>query len=117
MAHLGGSIAMDDRFAGIRGELERGALTNPGETTPELRAAAARNQGLPEELRALVDKIHHHAYRVTDEDVAALRGRYSDDQLFEVLVAATVGASGARLDQALAVIAAMNEAKDAAAQG
>jgi hypothetical protein len=64
---------------------------------------------VPAELATLVDKIHRHAYQITDEDVAALRARYSDDELYELMVSAAVGAAGARLDAGLAALAAADE--------
>jgi alkylhydroperoxidase family enzyme len=94
---------MDQRDQ-IRRQLEGSVLDSAGHTPAELRRAAAGRGGeLPEELRALVDKIHRHAYRVTDEDMAALKARYTDDQLFEIVVAASVGAAFAGLDRALAL--------------
>ena len=47
--------------------------------------------------QALVEKIHRHAYRVTDEDLATLQATYGDDRLFEIVVSAALGASRARL--------------------
>jgi hypothetical protein len=107
---------MNDRFAGIRRQLEDPVLAGAGESAPELRQAAANQASLPEELRAVVDKIHQHAYRITDEEVAALRNTYSDDQLLEVFAAAAVGAARLRLEKALQVVAMM-EGKRAAAAG
>lgn len=73
-------------------------LHGPGKTEATLRqAAATRSKELPAELAALVDKVHQHAYQVTDEDIAALKSRYSDDQLFEIVVSAALGAARARL--------------------
>jgi alkylhydroperoxidase family enzyme len=56
------------------------------------------------ELAALVQKIFDHAYRVTDDDVDALRSHYSEGQLFELVVAAAVGAAEYRLKAALAAL-------------
>jgi alkylhydroperoxidase family enzyme len=58
----------------------------------------------PPDLAVLVEKIRRHAYRVTDEDVNALRARYSEDQLFELIVAAALGAAEHRLERALAAL-------------
>ena len=38
---------------------------------------------------------------MTDEDIDALRARFSEDQLFEVIVAAALGAAEFRLTAAL----------------
>jgi alkylhydroperoxidase family enzyme len=49
-----------------------------------------------------VAKVAQHAYRTTDEDLAALLAAgYSEDQIFEITVAAALGASQARAECAL----------------
>jgi hypothetical protein len=108
---------MDDRLERLRAKTEAAVLRGPGATPPELRQAVARGEP-PEELRALVDAIRRHAYRVTDEQFAALAGRYDHDQLFEIVVAAALGAAGERLraglkalDEATAEAPALSEAK------
>jgi len=75
-------------------------LRGPGTTAPELRQAVAGGEA-PEALRGLVEKIRLHAYRVTDAELAALRDRYTEDQLFEVVVAAALGAADLRLRAAM----------------
>ncbi len=70
----------------------------PCEYDPATRQAAAANSPeVPPDLKALVEKIHRHAYRVTDEDIARLQPTYGDDRLFEIIVSAAVGASRERL--------------------
>lgn len=96
-----------DPHAAGRDAVLRAVLDGPGETDPSLRYAAAEGVGVPEELRELVEKIHRHAYRVTDEDIATLQARYGDDRLFEIIVSATVGASRRRL---MAGLKALEEA-------
>jgi len=90
--------------------------SSPGETTPELRRAVAaragvfgastdRSSGVPDDLRGWVDTVARHAYRTTEEGVAALRASgYTEAQIFELTVAAALGAAHARLDRALAVL-------------
>lgn len=85
----------------------RSVLDSAAETDPSLRYAAAEGVGVPEDLKALVEKIHRHAYRVTDEDIEALQARYGDDRLFEIIVSAAVGASRKRL---MAGLKALEEA-------
>jgi hypothetical protein len=102
---------MADSHSNLRRALEERVLRGPGHTTSELRqAAAGSNASLPEDLRALVEKVHRHAYKITDEEIAALKQNYSDDQLFELIVAAAVGAAGQRLDAALSALSALEEA-------
>ena len=86
-----------DPHASLREQVLAHVLRGPGASDPALRAAAADGAGLPPDLRPLVEKIHAHAYRITDDDVARLRGAYDDDQLFEIIVSAALGASDKRL--------------------
>jgi alkylhydroperoxidase/carboxymuconolactone decarboxylase family protein YurZ len=79
------------------------ALRGDGELPVKVREALARGEG-PDEMRALVAKVRDHAYEVTDQDLDALRGRYSDDQLFEAVVAMVLGAADARLRAGLRVL-------------
>ena len=95
---------LNDPHASLRQQVLRAVLDGPGETDPSLRYAAAEGAGVPEELTALVEKIHRHAYRVTDEDIAALQAKYGDDRLFEIIVSAAVGASRNRLLAGLRVL-------------
>ena len=86
-----------DSHAALRDAVLNSVLNGPAESEPSLRQAAADGAGVPPDLQPLVDKIHNHAYRVTDDDVARLQAKYSDDQLFEVVVSAALGASRRRL--------------------
>ena len=96
-----------DPHAALRDRVLRDVLEGPGESDPAVRRAAADNAGLPEDLRPLVAKVHAHAYRVTDQDVASLQPAYGDDRLFEIVVSAALGASRRRL---LAGLRALDEA-------
>ena len=96
-----------DPHATLRDRALDRVLNGPGETDPALRNAAADDAGLPAELQSLVDKIHHHAYKVTDEDIATLQAKHGDDRMFEIVVSAALGASRHRL---LAGLRALEEA-------
>ena len=111
MGDLGG------RYAAYTTRLVDGVLASPGHTPAELRRAVlARALGAPGEdippippippaLAAYVDKVARHAYRVTDEDIAALqRAGTSDDALFELTVSAALGAALGRLERGLAAL-------------
>ena len=100
-------VVTNDPHAALRDRAIRTVFDGPGETDSALRRAAAEGKGMPVDLQALVDKIHRHAYKVTDEDLARLRTTYSDDQLFEIVVSAALGASRQRL---LAGLAALEKA-------
>jgi hypothetical protein len=88
---------MTDPHAALRDRVFERVFNGPGESDPAIRRAAAEGSGVPTELKALVEKIHRHAYRVTDEDIAALQPRYGDDRMFEIVVSAALGASRRRL--------------------
>jgi hypothetical protein len=98
---------MTDAHASLRDRVLQRVLDGAGETDSAIRRAAAAGNGLPADLQALVDKIHHHAYKVTDDDIARVRSTYGDDQTFEIIVSAALGASRKRL---LAALEALNEA-------
>ena len=91
------SVPLDDPHAPLRDKVLRAVLDGRGETDPSLRYAAAEGAGVPEDLTSLVEKIHRHAYRVTDEEIDALQAKYGDDRMFEIIVSAALGASRNRL--------------------
>jgi hypothetical protein len=98
---------MADPHANLRDRVLQSVLYGPGESDAAIRRAAADGTGVPGDLQALVDKIHNHAYKVTDDDIARLQAKYGDDQLFEIVVSAALGASRQRL---LAGLNALNDA-------
>ena len=100
---------MKDPHATLRDQVLERVLDGAGDTEKALRHAAADRTRVPPELQPLIDKIHDHAYQVTDEDLAQLQKKYSDDQLFEIIVSAALGASRKRL---LAGLAALENTKD-----
>jgi hypothetical protein len=98
------SAKVSDPHAAGRDAVLRTVLDGPGQTDPSLRYAAAEGVGVPDDLKALVEKVHRHAYKVTDEDLAELQATYGDDRLFEIIVSAAVGASRQRLLAGLKVL-------------
>ena len=98
---------MADPHAKLRDRVLHSVFSGPGESDPAIRNAAAEGTAVPADLQALVDKIHSHAYKVTDQDIARLQAKYGDDQLFEIVVSAALGASRQRL---LAGLNALNDA-------
>ena len=70
-----------------------------------LRAASRPGRDAPPAMRAYLDKVSRHAYRVTDADVDALKAAgFSDDEIFEHTVSAAVAAGLARLDAGLGAL-------------
>jgi alkylhydroperoxidase family enzyme len=82
-------------------------LEGDGKASSSERRAAFNNSGLAESAGRLVDKVARHAYRVTDEDIAAARDSgLSEDQIFESVVCAAVGQATRQYDTALAALEA-----------
>jgi hypothetical protein len=82
--------------------LRKAVFESDGEVDRSLRLAAGNNEGVPDDLRAYVDKVARRAYTITDEEVAALKSRYTEEQLFEITVSAAVGAGLKCLEAGLA---------------
>ena len=101
------AAVITDPHADLRDRVLHEVLQGTGETAPAIRKAAADGSGVPADLQALVDKIHRHAYKVTDDDMAQLQAKYGDDRMFEIVVSAALGASRQRL---LAGLEALDEA-------
>jgi len=90
---------MGDRFAALREATSAALLDGPGDLPADVRRAIAFGTP-PAALAPLVEKIRSDARSVIDEDIDALRDRYSEDQLFEIIVSASFGAAHARLTAA-----------------
>jgi hypothetical protein len=94
-----------DRHREALDGLRRALLDAPGVVPSDVRRAAAARADVPERFAAYVDAIHDHAYRITDRTVADLTSAgATDDEVFEITVAAAYGAARGRLDAALAAL-------------
>jgi len=90
-------------LAALRRTTHDAVIEGPGRVDPVLRRHVAHGQP-PSDLAVLVQKIRDRAYTVTEADIEALRARYSEDELFELIVAAAVGAADHRIQRALAAL-------------
>jgi alkylhydroperoxidase family enzyme len=94
------------RHAESIGRFAVAILETPGEADLELRAAveavaAGRSSELPGDLRPYVEKVASRAYTIADADVDALReAGYSEDAIFELTLAAALGAAQVRWNYA-----------------
>ena len=69
-------------------------LEGDGRASRAARRAAFENVVLTEPLRTLIDKVARQPTRVTDEDIAAVLALgESEDQIFELVVCAAIGAA------------------------
>jgi alkylhydroperoxidase family enzyme len=68
----------------------------------DLRTAAEPDRPVPPAAEGYAETVRRNAYRVTDAQVEALRDAgLSEDDVFELTVAAAVGAGLARLEAGL----------------
>lgn len=108
---------MNDRHATNIQRLFEVVQSTAGETDSSFRRAieeqsaeigtGVRGMGgaLPGELSNYVKKVALNAYKVTDEDIEALRqAGYSEDAIFEITLSAAIGAGRVRLEHGLAAL-------------
>lgn len=96
---------MHDAVTAFRRAVVERVLRGPGSAPSAARQAAFDNRGVDNRAAALVDKVSRRAWTVTNEDVAATkRAGVSEDEIFELTVAAALGQATRQLDAALAVL-------------
>lgn len=94
-----------DRHVAAVDALRHAVFQPPGSTEPAVRVAAARDGELREPLAGYAAKVRDQSYRLTDADFAGLTAAgISDDAIFEITVAAAVGAALQRLDAGLRAV-------------
>jgi alkylhydroperoxidase family enzyme len=87
--------------------LVRRILEGDGRAPLAQRRAAFDNSGLTDPLRTLTEKVAKHAYKITDEDIAAARSSgLTEDQIFELAVCAAVGQATRQNETAVAALEA-----------
>jgi alkylhydroperoxidase family enzyme len=97
-------------------DFERRMLTQPGRLDLTIRLAIGEGEEPPRNLAAYVDKVRRHAYKVTDADIAALLAEgYTEDEIFEITVAAAYGAARRRLDAGMSALSAARRPDEAKA--
>jgi hypothetical protein len=80
-------------------------LEGDGRASHAQRRAAFNNAGLAEPLNVLIDKVVNHAYKVTQQDIAAAKASgLSEDQIFELVVCAAVDQATRQYHTALAAL-------------
>lgn len=89
-------------------DLRESVFEQPARTSPELRRAAATGDGPAEPWRDYAALVRDASHRITDDDVRALlaAGR-TEDEVFEVTVAAAVGAALRSFDAGHAALKAV----------
>ena len=101
-------MSIQSRYPRQHKKLRYAVVDAPATADATLRLAAYCGEGLAEPLSGYVEKLRQHAYRVQDDDIEQLHDAgYSEDQIFEVTVAAALGAGDTR---PRAGLSALNEA-------
>jgi hypothetical protein len=94
------------RHAGERAALLQGALQSPGATDSALREKAYSGDLVAPDVAEFLAKVRQQSYRVTDQDMIALRAAgYSEDAIFELAIAAAIGSADRRLQVGLQAFA------------
>jgi len=93
------------RHAELVAALRRAVFESPGHLEPDVRRAAGSGAPMPQPWGPYTEKVRDCSYRVTDADVDALKaaGR-SEEEIFEVTVAAALGAALHSLDAGLRAV-------------
>jgi hypothetical protein len=96
------SAAAMGRHALLLAALRRAVFESPARTDPPTRKSAAGGGFLPEPVSSYVAKVRDQSYRITDRDIEELTtAGLSEDEIFEITVAAALGAALRSLDAGL----------------
>ncbi|HLB19144.1 MAG TPA: hypothetical protein VK613_08445 [Gaiellaceae bacterium] len=80
-------------------------MTRYDSLVERLRKAARPDRQAPVDFATYLDKVRRNAYKVTDDDIQALKDSgYSEDVIFEQTVSVAVAAGLERLKAGLAVL-------------
>ena len=95
------------RYAALVSTLRAAVFDSPGSLDASVRRAAGAGAELSAPWSSYVAKVRESSYTITDADVAALKaaGR-SEEEIFEVTVAAATGAALHRLERGLRALRA-----------
>jgi hypothetical protein len=90
------------RHAELVAAVRRAVYESDAETEPALRQAVGDGRPAADPWGPYAEKVRDHSYRITDADIAALKaaGR-TEEEIFEITVAAATGAALRRLDAGL----------------
>jgi hypothetical protein len=94
-----------DRHAAAVEALRRAVFESPGSTEPAVRAAAGTGSELPDPVGSYASLVRDQSYTsLTPTWLGSARPGLSDDDMFEVTVAAAVGAALRRLDAGIRAV-------------
>jgi hypothetical protein len=94
-----------DRHAEAVSAVHDAVLTSPGATDAAARELAFGGGGASDLLASYAAKVQEASFRVTDADIKVLRAEgLSEDAVFELTLAAALGAANRRLDAGLRIL-------------
>jgi hypothetical protein len=97
--------AATDRHAARLAELRRVVFDSVAATDRAVRAAAASGAALAEPAGSYAAKVRDASYRMTGADLGGLHAAgLSDDAVFEITIAAAVGAALRSLDAGMRAV-------------
>lgn len=93
---------MTARYVNDLALLRAAVFDGAGAVDPAIRRAAGTGTAVPEVWAAYVGKVRDASYRITDHDVSVLKAAgCTEEEIFEITVAAATGAALQRLDLGL----------------
>lgn len=105
MARRGTASDRSNRLHAAAAHLVEAVLEAQGATCTDARNAAFAGGSDDPAVARYVDVVRRHAYRMTDEDLQRLRDAgLNDDAIFELTVAAALGAADERLQAGLSLL-------------
>jgi hypothetical protein len=93
------------RYSQFVTDLRRAVFEGSGQVDPALRQSAATGEALSEPWSSYTDKVRNEPWSVADSDIDDLKAAgHSEDEIFEMTVAAALGASLHILDAGLGAL-------------
>jgi hypothetical protein len=90
------------KFSQLVAELRAAVFEGPGRVDESLRESAATGEGLSEPWQSYTLKVRDEPSSITSPDIENLRAAgHTEDEIFEMTIAAAVGASLRTLDAGL----------------
>jgi hypothetical protein len=81
-------------------------LNGKGFSSVADRQAAFNNAGLADPVKTLVEKVAHHAYKITDSDIDTVKASgIGEDQIFELVICTALGQASRQYMSGLSALA------------
>ena len=94
-----------DKYSQLVADLRAAVLEGPGRVNAVLRQSAATGKGLSEPWLSYTLKVRDEASGITDADIESLKAAgHTEDEIFEMTIAAAVGASLHTLEAGLRAV-------------